>query len=80
MTRPAVLDVFAGVGDLGLRFEQAGFDVVSALELDPIHTATHSFNFPDCRTLCDDAAVVRGANIRRKLRGPVDVVVGGAPC
>ena len=80
MTRPAVLDVFAGVGGLALGFEQAGFDVVGALEIDPIHAATHSFNFPQSRTLCDDATGLRGADIRRKLRAPVDVVVGGAPC
>ena len=80
MTRPAVLDVFAGVGGLALGFEQAGFDVVGALEIDPIHAATHSFNFPRCRTLCDDATAVRGADIRNRLPIPVDVVVGGAPC
>ena len=80
MTRPAVLDVFAGVGGLALGFEQAGFDVVGALEIDPIHAATHSFNFPRCRTLCDDATAVRGADIRKRLPVPVDVVVGGAPC
>ena len=80
MTRPAVLDVFAGVGGLALGFEQAGFDVVGALEIDPIHAATHSFNFPHSRTLCADATVVRGADIRRQLPGPVDVVIGGAPC
>lgn len=80
MTRAAVLDVFAGVGGLALGFEQAGFDVVGALEVDPIHAATHSYNFPSCRTLCDDATVVQGADIRRQLPCPVDVVVGGTPC
>lgn len=80
MTRPAVLDVFAGVGGLALGFEQAGFDVVGALEIDPIHAATHSFNFPHCRTLCDDATTVRSSDIDKALGVPVDVVVGGAPC
>ena len=56
MTRPTVVDVFAGVGGLGLGFEQAGFDVVAAVEIDPIHAATHTFNFARCRTIlprCD---------------------------
>ena len=80
MTRPTVLDVFAGVGGLALGFEQAGFDVVAALEIDPVHAATHAFNFPRCRTLCADATRVRGADVRRQLGARVDVVVGGAPC
>ena len=80
MTRPAVLDVFAGVGGLALGFEQAGFDVVGAIEIDPVHAATHSFNFPRSQTFCHDATVVQGADIRRRLAIPVDVVVGGAPC
>ena len=46
MTRPTVVDIFAGVGGLGLGFEQAGFDIVAALEIDPVHAATHAFNFP----------------------------------
>ena len=79
MTRPVVLDVIAGVGGLALGFEQAGFDVVGALEVDPIHAATHSFNFPRCRTLCDDVTVVQGVDIRRCLPVPIDFVVGGAP-
>ena len=80
MTRPTVVDVFAGVGGLGLGFEQAGFDVIAAIELDPVHAATHAFNFPQCQTLCADATEIRGTDIRRKLSTPVDVVVGGAPC
>ena len=80
MIRPTVLDVFAGVGGLGLGFEQAGFDVVAAIEIDPVHAATHAFNFPRCRTLCADATETRGTDIRRELSTPIDVVVGGAPC
>ena len=80
MTRPAVLDVFAGVGGLALGFEQAGFDIAAALEIDPVHAATHAFNFPRCRTLCADATQIRGTDIRSHLHAPVDVVVGGAPC
>ena len=80
VTRPTVVDIFAGVGGLGLGFEQAGFDVVAAIEIDPVHAATHAFNFPRCETICADATKIRGADIRRRLSGPVDVVVGGAPC
>ena len=80
MSRPGVLDVFAGVGGLALGFEQAGFDVVAALEVDPVHAATHAFNFPQCRTLCADATRMCGADIRQQVARPIDVVVGGAPC
>ena len=80
MTRPTVVDVFAGVGGLGLGFEQAGFDVVAAIEIDPVHAATHAFNFPSCLTLCTDATSLRASEVRQSLSRPVDVVVGGAPC
>lgn len=80
MIRPTVVDIFAGVGGLGLGFEQAGFDLVAAVELDPVHAATHAYNFPRCRTFCADATEIRGSEIRRELPAPVDVVVGGAPC
>ncbi len=49
--RPLVVDLFAGVGGFSLGFEQAGFDVKVAIEIDPVHGATHKFNFPDCVVL-----------------------------
>ena len=46
--RPVGIDLFAGAGGMSLGFEQAGVDVVAAVEIDPIHCAAHKFNFPDC--------------------------------
>ena len=66
-----------------LGFEQAGFDVLAAVEIDPVHCATHQFNFPRCSILCQDVAQLRGSEIRKKSaigRREIDVVISGSPC
>jgi DNA (cytosine-5)-methyltransferase 1 len=83
MTRPVGIDLFSGVGGLSLGFEQAGFDVVAAVDIDPIHCAAHKFNFPDCETVCKSVIEVTGATLRKQARlgrKDIDVVFGGAPC
>jgi DNA (cytosine-5)-methyltransferase 1 len=81
--RPIGIDLFAGAGGMSLGFEQAGFEVVAAVEIDPIHCAVHEFNFPKSKVLCRSVVGLSGSEIRLKAGigdRRVDVVFGGAPC
>lgn len=92
--RPVAIDLFAGAGGLSLGFEMAGFDVVSAVEYDPVHAATHLYNFPLTDVLCRDvsrisatdllASAQRGWSLhnpgRKDWDTKVDVIVGGPSC
>jgi DNA (cytosine-5)-methyltransferase 1 len=93
--RPLAVDLFAGAGGLSLGLEQAGFDVAAAVEYDPVHAATHEFNFPHTEVLCADVsapltALQINAAVRKGMAahghdvdswdGELDLVAGGPPC
>lgn len=83
MSRPIGIDLFAGAGGMSLGFEQAGFDVRAAVEIDPIHCAIHKFNFPDCAIVPKSVRDISGNEIRLAAgigTAAVDVVFGGPPC
>lgn len=81
--RPVAIDLFAGAGGFSLGLEQAGFDIVAAVEYDPIHAATHELNFPYTAVICRDVSGLSGDAICETAgieRGTIDAVVGGPPC
>lgn len=83
MARPIGIDLFAGAGGMSLGFEQAGFDVRAAVEIDPIHCAVHKFNFPECVVIPRSVIGLSAKEIRRLAdlgNGQIDVVFGGPPC
>ena len=93
--RPVAIDLYAGAGGLSLGMEQAGFDVLAAAELDPIHALTHRFNLPQTAVLCRDlsdepvvkvaSALMDAAKVAARTHHAdelveLDAVVGGPPC
>jgi len=67
---------------MSLGFEQAGFDILAAVEYDPIHAATHHDNFPKTRVYPVSISQISGKTILADLglkTGSLDLVFGGPP-
>ena len=82
-TRPIAVDLYAGAGGMTLGFEQAGFDVIAAVEIDPIHCAVHEFNFLYSKVICRSVTEIKGTEIRSLSKigqRDIDLVFGGPPC
>ena len=81
--RPIGIDLFSGAGGLSLGFEQAGFDIAAAVDIDPVHCAVHHFNFPDTAVIPRSVDNLTATEIRDAAgigERAVDCVFGGAPC
>jgi DNA (cytosine-5)-methyltransferase 1 len=90
--RPRVLDLFAGCGGLSLGFHRAGFDIIGALEIDPLAAASHRLNFHrpfedvEPEALAKDITKIEPNELVGEFEGKstvddsVDVIVGGPPC
>lgn len=91
--RPIGVDVFSGAGGMSLGFEQAGFDVLAAIDHDPVHLAVHERNFPFAYPVCADVSQISRETIHVAIRkgwdlagrdgewdGTIDCLFGGPSC
>ena len=78
---PVGVDLFSGAGGLSLGLENAGIQVILAVDHDKHSLATHRANFPGLAVDADlsDAAGIE--QVTGLLEGfDVDVLAGGPPC
>ncbi|MBE9515086.1 MAG: DNA cytosine methyltransferase [Chloroflexi bacterium] len=79
--RVRALSLFTGAGGLDIGFHDAGFDIVSMVEIDPKFVASLKANigseryFQDAQLICADIVDFQPSSDLN-----VDLVVGGPPC
>ena len=81
--KPLAIDLFAGAGGMSLGFEDAGFRVIGAVEVDPVHLATYQHNFANVSVVEQDVSLVSGEDLHDWFVEDgqvVDVLFGGPPC
>lgn len=78
-----VLDLFSGAGGFSNGFEQAGFEIVSAVEYDEKIAKTYSYNHPNTILYNKDIREISIKEIQDNFKlkkANIDVIVGGPPC
>lgn len=77
------LDLFAGAGGMSLGFEQAGVNVVAAIEFDRQIAETYKENHPNTKLFVDDIKNISTEQVVDLFSGidqKCDIVFGGPPC
>lgn len=81
--RPVAVDLFCGVGGLGLGVEHAGFEVIAAFDTLAFNVDSHAANFPNTNSVQVDLTTKSGDQLRELgtfKKTDVDLLVGGPPC
>ena len=80
------IELFAGAGGMALGLQQAGIDVVVAVEIDKWCCETLKANkasFPKMKIVQEDITKLSGEYLLKKARrakGNIDILSGGPPC
>ncbi len=75
-----VIDLFSGVGGLSLGFEQNGFKVLFANEIDKSIAFSYKKNFPKTECLTKNIEQIDLKKEFSRFTNKISVVCGGPPC
>jgi DNA (cytosine-5)-methyltransferase 1 len=76
-----VVDLFCGCGAVTLGLKNKGFQIVAAVDNDPIACATYQKNHPEVNLYVEDITKVKPDLIKKHLKGrELDLLVVCAPC
>lgn len=75
-----LVDLFCGCGGFSLGAHKAGFEVVSAYDVDRTLTSSYPLNFPDTKLFHRDISTLTGQEILANAGCVIDGVFGGPPC
>ncbi len=70
---------------MSLGLEAAGFDIAASVEIDPIHSLVHHYNFPYGVTICQDISKLSCEELLTRIKNKgfktdIDLIAGGPPC
>lgn len=84
MSGLTVASTFAGFGGSSLGYRAAGFEVVAAVELDPVAAKVYRANASAATIVnpdgINDVREIPGARLREIAAGGLDVLDGSSPC
>lgn len=73
--RLTCVEICAGAGGQALGLEQAGFEHIALIEIEPQYCQILKENRPEWNVICADAGSITGTDF-----GQVDLFAGGVPC
>ena len=80
---PTAVEIFAGCGGLSSGLENAGFQILSAVEINPVAAKTYQRNHPGVDLIVEDICKIKASyflNHFKLKRGELDLLAGCSPC
>ena len=77
--KPTAIDLFCGCGGLTLGLKQTGFNVIGAVDIEPLAVVTYELNHPEVHVWEKDVCELTGLSGKQKLgfeKGELDLLAG----
>lgn len=75
------IDLFSGAGGMSLGFDQAGFNNIFSVDIEPKFCVTYKTNFPKHNLIQKDISKLSNLEIKSIIANQIiDVIIGGPPC